>query len=103
MQRILTTLVTLFFTQQACAQCTCIYAEGTVKEGETACIWSEKGKTLARCEKVQNVTSWKLLDQPCPLNQSAIPTPENNSGEPRRIPSPLASYSAKGRTTWEAT
>ncbi len=79
MKRILTALFIAIFPHHAMAQCTCIYAEGTVKEGETACIWSEKGKTLARCEKVQNVTSWKLLDQSCPINQSAIPTPENNS------------------------
>jgi hypothetical protein len=74
MKRILTALATILFVHEAQAQCTCIYAEGTVKEGETACIWSEKGKTLARCEKVQNVTSWKNLDRPCPVEQSAVPT-----------------------------
>ena len=79
MKRILTALFIAIFPHHATAECTCIFAEGTVKEGETACIWSEKGKTLARCEKVQNVTSWKLLDQSCPINQSAIPNPENNS------------------------
>jgi Zn finger protein HypA/HybF involved in hydrogenase expression len=80
MTRILTIVITALFAHQAQAQCTCIYAEGTVKEGETACIWSEKGKILARCEKVQNVTSWKLLDQSCPVEQSEMPTPEAHKG-----------------------
>jgi hypothetical protein len=67
----------LFLTAHgASAQCTCIFAEGTVKEGETACIWSAKGKTLARCEKVLNVTSWKLLDRACPLEQSLKSQPD---------------------------
>lgn len=76
MMRILTALFVAIFPHHAMAQCTCIYTEGTVREGETACIWSEKGKTLARCEKVQNVTSWKNLGQPCPVKQSEIPTPQ---------------------------
>jgi hypothetical protein len=70
---VLTALFILFAAQDARAQCTCIFTEGSVKEGETACIWSAKGRTLARCEKVSNVTSWKLLDQACPLEQSLGP------------------------------
>jgi hypothetical protein len=80
MKRILTALFVAILPYEANAQCTCIYAEGTAKEGETACIWSEKGKTLARCEKVQNVTSWKNLDQACPVEQSAIPNAETSKG-----------------------
>jgi hypothetical protein len=80
MKRILMALVIAIFPPEATAQCTCIYAEGTVNAGETACIWSEKGKTLALCEKVQNVTSWKNLGQPCPVEQSEIPTPETSKG-----------------------
>jgi hypothetical protein len=76
MTRILTALTTvfiLFFAQLASAQCTCIYVGGRVNEGETACIWSAKGKTMARCEKVLNVTSWKNLEQACPVEQSLKP------------------------------
>jgi hypothetical protein len=67
---ILTSFVLMVSAHASNAECTCIFAEGAVKEGETACIWSARGKTLARCEKVLNVTSWKLLDQACPLEQS---------------------------------
>lgn len=61
----------------ASATCTCIYTGGTVKEGETACIWTPKGNALARCEKVLNNTSWKLLGKACPGEQSLkfVPTP----------------------------
>jgi hypothetical protein len=50
-------------------ECTCSYQGGDVIEGQTACIRTAKGPTLARCEKVLNNTSWKLLDQPCPAAQ----------------------------------
>jgi hypothetical protein len=48
------------------ANCTCRFAGGDVKEGQTACIKTANGPSLARCEKSQNVTSWKNLNQPCP-------------------------------------
>jgi hypothetical protein len=76
-------LTSLFFVvsgQSAAAQCSCISPEGRVKEGETACISSVNGRTLARCEKVLNVTSWKLLDEACPQEQSLqdLPQPVNH-------------------------
>jgi hypothetical protein len=55
--------------------CTCKYAGGDVKQGETACIKTSKGKSLARCEMVLNNTSWKVLDQPCDVEQSLRITP----------------------------
>jgi hypothetical protein len=67
------------------ADCTCIYTGGTVKEGETACILTAKGKGLARCEKVLNNTSWTVLDEPCDREQSAIPL----NSAPTSGPSPL--------------
>jgi hypothetical protein len=73
---LLTCCFVVIAVPRASAQCTCIFTEGTVKEGETACIWSAKGKTLARCEKVQNVTSWRFLDQDCPLQQTLKTQPE---------------------------
>lgn len=47
-------------------ECTCRYKGEDVVEGQTACISTAKGPTLARCERVLNNTSWKFLDQPCP-------------------------------------
>ncbi|MCG6857772.1 MAG: hypothetical protein LJE67_06865 [Salaquimonas sp.] len=46
--------------------CTCRYNAGEVFEGQTACIRTSSGSMLARCEKVLNNTSWKMLNQPCP-------------------------------------
>lgn len=58
-------IVFLAFATPAMATCTCRFAGGDVKEGETACIVTAKGPTVARCEKVSNVTSWKFLDTVC--------------------------------------
>ena len=46
--------------------CSCRYNGGEVIEGQTACIKTAKGPTLARCERTLNNTSWKFLNQPCP-------------------------------------
>jgi hypothetical protein len=55
--------------------CTCKYAGGDVMLGDTACIKTSKGKSLARCEMVLNNTSWTVLDQPCDVEQSLQMTP----------------------------
>jgi hypothetical protein len=57
-------------TTEAKAECTCRFPGGSVKEGESACIKTVSGPSLARCEKVQNVTSWKVLNQPCSIAQT---------------------------------
>ncbi len=62
----------LALTVSARAECTCVYQQGEVKEGQTACIQTVKGPSMARCSKVQNVTSWQVLNQPCPVNQSRL-------------------------------
>lgn len=54
------------------ADCTCRYDGGDVQEGELACISTAQGRSLARCEKVQNVSSWKILNQPCDAQQSGM-------------------------------
>jgi hypothetical protein len=64
---------------EAKATCTCIYKGGTIKEGETACIWTAKGNALARCEKVLNNTSWKLLGESCPGEQSSKELPHSKA------------------------
>ena len=50
--------------------CTCKFAGGDVKQGDTACITTAKGKSLARCEMALNNSSWTVLDEPCPVEQS---------------------------------
>lgn len=50
--------------------CTCKFVGGDVKQGETACISTAQGKSLARCEMVLNNTSWTVLNQPCDLELS---------------------------------
>jgi hypothetical protein len=60
------------------AGCTCKYQGGDVKQGETACIKTANGNSLARCEMVLNNTSWTVLNKPCEVEQSLkmSPTPE---------------------------
>ena len=55
----------MVFASQAHAECTCRSVDGDVKQGETACIITSKGPTIARCEKVSNITSWKFLGTVC--------------------------------------
>jgi hypothetical protein len=57
------------FTNTALAgpNCTCRHSGGDVNEGQTACIKTPKGMAMARCERVLNNTSWKMLDVPCPF------------------------------------
>ena len=53
------------------SQCTCRFVGGDIAEGQTACIKTPKGMVLARCERVLNNTSWKMLGTPCPSSQLA--------------------------------
>jgi len=50
--------------------CTCKYQGGDAKQGETACIRTAKGKSLARCDMVLNNSSWTILDEPCDMKTS---------------------------------
>lgn len=59
--------------------CTCRHSGGEVEEGQTACIKSPTGMKMARCERVLNNTSWKMLDAPCPYSQAPSGTVENYS------------------------
>ena len=70
------------FTATARAHdCTCKHAKGDVKQGETACIITAKGKTLARCDMSLNNSSWTVLDEPCPPDQTVrISAPDGALG-----------------------
>ena len=48
------------------APCKCRARGVVATEGQTLCIWTPQGVRLARCGKVQNVSSWTFLDAPCP-------------------------------------
>jgi hypothetical protein len=62
----------------AFSQCTCRYKGGETTDGQTVCMATPKGRQLAVCEKVLNVTSWKFLGQPCPTAA--------NDGQPISLP-----------------
>lgn len=55
--------------------CTC-YANGQrIEEGRVFCIRPPSGEAfLARCERVLNNTSWKILQQGCPQESAAAVT-----------------------------
>jgi hypothetical protein len=62
----------------AFSECTCRYKGGETTDGQTVCMATAKGRELAVCEKVLNVTSWKFLGQPCPTTA--------NDGQPISLP-----------------
>lgn len=62
----------------AFSECTCRYKGGETMDGQTVCMATSKGKELALCQKVLNVTSWKFLGQPCPTAA--------NDGQPISLP-----------------
>ena len=47
--------------------CTCRGNGQDVAEGETVCLKTASGMKMARCERVLNNTSWKMLEEECPL------------------------------------
>lgn len=57
--------------------CTCRHKDGDVLEGQTACIVTPKGMWMARCERVLNNTSWKVLGEPCPTAKLQTPKAAN--------------------------
>ena len=50
--------------------CTCRGNGQDVPEGQTICLKTASGSKLARCERVLNNTSWKILETDCPLAQT---------------------------------
>jgi hypothetical protein len=53
------------------AACTCRGRNVVAREGQTVCLSTPWGARLARCEKAQNVTTWRFLEAPCPLAQGS--------------------------------
>lgn len=80
MKRVLLTLALVCASAApALAECRCLYRGGEAKQGETACIITAKGPTLARCEMVLNNSSWTILNKPCDLKQSSRKTTPNTA------------------------
>jgi hypothetical protein len=73
-------LLTTVVTTAEAHDCKCRYVGGEVKQGETACISTAKGKSLARCEMFLNNSSWTVLNQPCDVEQSSVPDHASQSG-----------------------
>ena len=69
----------------AASECTCRYKGGETSDGQTVCMATAKGRELALCEKVLNVTSWRFLGQPCPAAA--------NDGQPVSLP-PMGSVTS---------
>ncbi len=62
-----TLLVAFPLAAQSAEGCTCRASDGTkIAEGATACLKSQKGMVLARCERSLNNPSWTFLGTPCP-------------------------------------
>ena len=61
------------FATPAAADCLCRAVGVIVSEGQTACITTPDGRKLARCEKSQNVSSWRFLQEACPSAERPMP------------------------------
>ncbi|GAB4351083.1 MAG: hypothetical protein Kow0026_07840 [Oricola sp.] len=55
--------------------CTCRGNGQDIPEGQTVCLKTASGMKLARCERVLNNTSWKILDGDCPTAALSRPSP----------------------------
>jgi hypothetical protein len=53
--------------------CTCRGNGQDIAEGQTVCLKTASGSKLARCERVLNNTSWKILGTDCPLAKAPEP------------------------------
>ncbi|UUP19308.1 hypothetical protein [Nitratireductor thuwali] len=58
-------LTSLILAQPATADCRCVANGARYVEGEQACLKMPDGPRLARCEKVLNNSSWKMLGRDC--------------------------------------
>lgn len=76
---------TTLFAASADAQdheCTCRAPGRRVALGETICLMTPKGLRLARCEMDLNITSWTILETPCPT--AALPDDGRTAPSSRR-------------------
>jgi hypothetical protein len=60
--------------------CPCRYAGGVAPQGAVLCLEVDGKRSLARCEMVLNNSSWRFLDQPCPIASRAMPVRAASAG-----------------------
>ncbi len=65
-----------FFPIGANADCECRSNGQIFKQGQLACIRTNAGMKLARCDMSQNVSSWAIVRDDCPsTNNTPLPAP----------------------------
>ncbi|MEM7301074.1 MAG: hypothetical protein AAF468_08325 [Pseudomonadota bacterium] len=62
-------------------KCKCRFNGGYVEEGQTVCMKTPTGMSLARCERVLNNTSWKILQNGCPAAKLDVEPPHTPIGK----------------------
>ncbi len=62
--------------------CTCRANGVDVLEGDVACLHLPSGDQLARCERVLNNTSWKKLQDGCPVSHAGGALTSASTGTP---------------------
>ncbi len=77
----------LSFPANAGPKCVCRANGTTFEEGQIACIRLPSGNKLARCEKVLNNTSWKMLGDGCPSVLMSYPAQQEKT-VPVSLPEP---------------
>jgi len=85
--------IVLTSPSMAGGDCKCRFNGGYVGEGQTVCLKTPSGSSLARCEKVLNNTSWTKLNQPCPYASVTPDLMKNTNQTP--FPASPAVFAAK--------
>lgn len=74
--RALAILAASFYAAAAQADCTCRFAGEDFALGTIACIQTNEGPKLARCDMSQNVTSWTFSRDGCEVSLIIPPPPD---------------------------
>ncbi|WP_161939553.1 hypothetical protein [Paramesorhizobium deserti] len=98
----------ILLAQAALADCQCLGNGLRYDEGDQVCLRLPTGPQLARCEKVLNNSSWKLLGSACQLtasNEQSWKSPSQfalqpKSGEPHP---PAGQYPAAPQGLWNGS
>ncbi|MEO1190978.1 MAG: hypothetical protein AAFY02_04435 [Pseudomonadota bacterium] len=57
----------------AASECRCIANGEAYVQGEHTCLKTNKGYKLARCDLAENVTTWTIVGDSCPLTEAPSP------------------------------
>ncbi len=78
--------MTTVVSSAAAIECTCRAPGKRVELGGTICLRTPDGPRLARCVMDLNITSWKVLDAPCPVSALPDPAPQSRIATAWRSP-----------------